>query len=418
MSCPSATLCVGVDGSGDVLTTTTPTIASSWSIASVDGGENSFDAIDCPSAQLCVAVDDSGNVVTSTNPTGGASAWTPADVNGFNTFSGISCPSTTLCVAVDVQGDVVTSTNPAGGTSAWNTATDVDTNANSQSLTSVSCPSTTLCVAVDAGGDVLTASNPAGGASAWAATAVTPTDATLGTEFTAVACPTTTYCLAGDADGDVYQSSAPAGGAAAWVPQTQDAYPIDAISCFATSSCVMVDGWGGVLFAITPQSSSGGGSGGTPGGGSGSGGSPGGGSPGTGAGSGSGSPSKPTTVGKVTVKHGKTVEVTVRCKLAAHHTCAVVATLSLTEKLLRGRIVSITATPPKAARKHASEFRTVVLGKTRKKVQGGKQAVVSVTLTAAAERLLKQRHTLPALLNVQQTSPRKLLLDKHVELRS
>ncbi len=40
--------------------------------------------VSCPSATLCVAVDSSGNVVTSTNPTGGAAAWHIAHVDGDN----------------------------------------------------------------------------------------------------------------------------------------------------------------------------------------------------------------------------------------------------------------------------------------------------------------------------------------------
>src|ERR1700753_229666 len=37
-------------------------------------------AISCPSTQLCLAVDGSGDLVSSSNPTGGPAAWTTADI--------------------------------------------------------------------------------------------------------------------------------------------------------------------------------------------------------------------------------------------------------------------------------------------------------------------------------------------------
>jgi hypothetical protein len=76
---------------------------------------NQLKGVSCPSSGLCVAVDQSGNVVTSSNPTGGAAAWTVTHVDGFNSLSGVSCPSSGLCVAVDQSGNVVTSSNPTGG---------------------------------------------------------------------------------------------------------------------------------------------------------------------------------------------------------------------------------------------------------------------------------------------------------------
>jgi hypothetical protein len=70
-------------------------------------------AVSCPSVSLCVAVDASGDVVTSTDPAGGAGAWRVAHVDR-NTqwcgnhsapcqvpFDGISCASASLCVAWD-----------------------------------------------------------------------------------------------------------------------------------------------------------------------------------------------------------------------------------------------------------------------------------------------------------------------------
>ena len=115
LSCPSATLCVATDGSGDIVTSTNPENAGSWQVAAVDTPDDSIDQVSCPSAALCVAVDDSGDVLTSTNPAGGASAWQTADIDGTGTLTGISCPTVTLCVAVDDDGVALVSTNPAGG---------------------------------------------------------------------------------------------------------------------------------------------------------------------------------------------------------------------------------------------------------------------------------------------------------------
>ncbi len=62
----------------------------------------------CLNSSLCVAVDGAGNVITSTNPTGAAAAWTVTHVDGSNMMDGVSCPTTSLCVAVDFGGNVVT----------------------------------------------------------------------------------------------------------------------------------------------------------------------------------------------------------------------------------------------------------------------------------------------------------------------
>jgi hypothetical protein len=149
VSCPSASLCVAGEQSGEIVT--------SWTPATVDNGASVL-FVSCASASLCVAVDGQGNVVTSTDPTGGASAWTPANVDATNALSGISCTSSPslLCVAVDTSGNVVTSTNPTGGASAW-TVTSVD---SGNQLVAVSCPVASLCVAGDGDGNVVTPGTP------------------------------------------------------------------------------------------------------------------------------------------------------------------------------------------------------------------------------------------------------------------
>jgi hypothetical protein len=76
-------------------------------VTNVDGSSY-LSAISCPTVSLCVATDASGDVVTSTDPTGGAAAWKVTNVDGSSYLSAISCPTTSLCVAVDEWGKAVT----------------------------------------------------------------------------------------------------------------------------------------------------------------------------------------------------------------------------------------------------------------------------------------------------------------------
>jgi hypothetical protein len=177
------------------VTSTDPTGgASNWSTADADG-TNSLVAISCPSSTLCVAVDESGDVLTSTNPAGGASAWTPAEVDtSGGQFWNVTCPSSSECVGVDDAGNIATSTNPTGGASAW-TVTNVDGEDN---VFGVSCPSTAFCVAGDDEGRILTSADPSGDAGEWPSTEVDP-----GTAIQRVACISTTLCVALDSAGNV-----------------------------------------------------------------------------------------------------------------------------------------------------------------------------------------------------------------------
>src|ERR1700693_3636342 len=81
VSCPTSGLCVAVDELGNVVTSSNPQGgAAAWTVTHVDFTKDAqsqatnLSAVSCPSGDLCVAVDFSGDVVTSTNPTGGASA--------------------------------------------------------------------------------------------------------------------------------------------------------------------------------------------------------------------------------------------------------------------------------------------------------------------------------------------------------
>ena len=115
---PLASLCVAGDFNGDVVASADPTgDASKWTVTNVAG--NTVTALSCPSASLCAGVDgNNGDVITSTDPTGGDGAWNVTNIGGFDLL-GISCPTTSFCVAVDFFGNIVTSNDPTGDSSKW-----------------------------------------------------------------------------------------------------------------------------------------------------------------------------------------------------------------------------------------------------------------------------------------------------------
>lgn len=202
ISCPSTTLCVGVEASGNVLTSTDPDGGgAAWHVTHIDSthsmiGKADLESVSCPSVAFCVVVDDAGNVFSSSDPTGGDSAWSRAQlVTGTVGDSAVSCPSTSLCVA-DVQGTVLTSTNPLGGTPAWTQAQVVA----SSIAPTISCPSDSLCVAggFDSEGRVLSSASPTEGRATWHQTLV---DGING--FNAISCPSVAFCAVVDTDGNV-----------------------------------------------------------------------------------------------------------------------------------------------------------------------------------------------------------------------
>ncbi len=246
ISCPDVTLCVAVDYTGNAIVSTNPGGGNAaWSMtpidaipSSPDGGLVEVTGVSCADPSLCVAVDQSGNVVTSTNPGGGAAAWIVSGIDGQAVLSGISCPSEQLCVAVggfepvlNQSSVVLTSKDPRDGPGTW-TATELD---SAFALTAISCPSVTFCVATDGSGDVLTSTDPTGGARAWAVSKVSNS-----TSFSALSCPTVTFCAAVTNTGDVVTSTHPTGGASAWTLSTLDSsIMFDSVSCASTRFCVI-----------------------------------------------------------------------------------------------------------------------------------------------------------------------------------
>ncbi len=254
VSCPTAAFCAAVS-SLMVLTSTDPVGgASAWHAATVD--DRALTSISCASESLCIATDNSGDLLASTDPTGGAGAWTKVDVDNGTWITSVSCPSTALCVATDYGGNVITSTNPTGGAQAWSIA-KVDTEPGAAALVGVNCPSASLCIAPGqdyTGGNLAISTNPAGGASAWTLTHV---DGNL--ELTAAACATNSLCVVFDGAGHVLTSTNPAGGPAAWTttpgPTPGPGWPVRSASCPSVSLCIAAGG-GSILSSTNPTGGS------------------------------------------------------------------------------------------------------------------------------------------------------------------
>jgi hypothetical protein len=250
VSCPSVSFCVALtssrSGGGRVIVSTAPASGPrAWHIERVGVAVNP-NAISCPSESLCVGVEEDGNVLTSSDPAGGAGTWQVAHVDGARSLSGkaslddVSCPSVSFCVAVDDAGHILTSTNPTGGPSAWQ-AVHFENLGGGGAL---SCPSVSFCVAAD-GGVILTSTNPAGGSSAWTkkgvvAGALTPT----------ISCPSESLCVANNSgpDGRLVTSTSPTGGAATWRQSlVERPNMLNVMSCPSASFCAVADDDGNIL---------------------------------------------------------------------------------------------------------------------------------------------------------------------------
>jgi hypothetical protein len=107
---PQPVLCVVGGEGGNVLTSTEPTAGEgAWTAAHVDGTAGVL-AMSCPSVTLCVGLDNQAGAVTSTHPTAGAAAWTREVIDTGQLLTAVSCPSITLCVAADWHGNIVEGT--------------------------------------------------------------------------------------------------------------------------------------------------------------------------------------------------------------------------------------------------------------------------------------------------------------------
>jgi len=272
----------------------------------------------CPSVSLCVVIDSLGNVLTSTSPAL-VTSWRVAKLRGVSRWGGLSCPSVSLCVGVGQRtvsilrsgpSYVLSSMDPAGGAarrrvarlddasglptggaSAWRVV-HVD-NAKPSALWSVSCPSVSLCVGrrrwrraqlnepdrgcvgVDArahrdggpggrlvsvgvlmrrrrwGSAITSSTDPTGGGSAWNVSCLHfPLRNPRLAFFDAVSCAWVSLFAAGGINGYAAITTNPTGGSGGWlVARVDDTNSLTAISCPSVSLCVVVDWAGNVLIA-------------------------------------------------------------------------------------------------------------------------------------------------------------------------
>jgi RHS repeat-associated protein len=244
VSCPSATLCVGVDHAGNVVSATNPIGGpSAWSLATPISSY-SLNGISCPTTNLCEAVGSNGQIFSTSTPTGAHTAWTGTTADGTKTINAVSCPSTSLCVATDANGNVLVNSNPVGSRT-W-TVTNIDGSASILAISCVPTASSAQCVATDANGNVLTATNPA---STWTTTNIDGTEA-----ITSVSCPSTGFCAATDGNGNVLVATNPIGGS--WTTTNIDGTTaVNAVSCASVTLCVATDNDGAVLANATPSAS-------------------------------------------------------------------------------------------------------------------------------------------------------------------
>ena len=205
LSCPSTTLCVAVDAVGDAFVSTDPTGGSgAWTGAYVDPGRTRgcttaglgcqppLVGVSCASTALCTAVDFSGDILTTTTPT----ATTPWTVTATSAQVGslwaLSCPTAGFCAAPDGSGDHVFTFDPAA-------PAVLDGHAVDDAVYGISCPTAALCLGDAEAGDgtsgLLGTADPTARGSRWS---FGPPAA-----VNAVACPSASACIAADGEGNV-----------------------------------------------------------------------------------------------------------------------------------------------------------------------------------------------------------------------
>ena len=151
LSCPSVSLCVGVDDAGRVLTSVDPTGGqAAWTAVPARRGIDGLDAVACPPVFACFAVDDGGALLASAAPLSRA-LWGVVPIRGEFDLWGISCGGADLCATDDIDGAIYVSRTPTASTPNWTVQRMSDIN----DIGGVVCPSSVLCFAFDDVGNVL-----------------------------------------------------------------------------------------------------------------------------------------------------------------------------------------------------------------------------------------------------------------------
>ncbi|MEO6859335.1 MAG: hypothetical protein ABI323_12260 [Solirubrobacteraceae bacterium] len=266
IACPSTSLCVAVDAAGNVITSQNPTGGqSTWTVAKIDSSPTEANSdntgpvllrgVSCPSAGLCVAVDGAGNALVSTDPAGGAAAWTitHADTNRTHgcggaglacqpPLVGVSCPTIALCAAVDFSGNILTTQNPAVP-GPWSSAPTAGNQLSS--LWGVSCPVVGFCATVNGTAGRAITFNPAAPAS--------QRQRSLPDGLYGIWCQSASLCLASAHTqagvSGLLGSYNPAAPTSTWSLSSLGG--ITAVACPSAAMCVAVDGEGEVAAGLT-----------------------------------------------------------------------------------------------------------------------------------------------------------------------
>jgi hypothetical protein len=205
LTCPSTRLCLALDGSGRLLISRHPSGgATGWKVEQVDPNKSAacyyehktgpncraaLEYLACPSVSMCVAVDDSGRILTSTHPAAEGkkwSSWGPRTPN-FHWLIGLSCPTTTFCLGGQPTG---------GGVAAWN-PTRPRTNPrpvgdDHGGILGEFCLSARWCFTWLNSNKVFISTDPGSTHASWTPTTLPGGKAAL----QSMSCPTTTICLA------------------------------------------------------------------------------------------------------------------------------------------------------------------------------------------------------------------------------
>jgi hypothetical protein len=230
-SCPSAGFCAVAtldanSGPSDVLVSSDPTGgAATWVGGQV--GTGGVHSLTCASAALCVAVDATGALLTSTDP-GNPSSWSA--VAGASGVDELACPSTALCLATTRgSSQLLASTDPGAPDQTWTPITLAG--AAPGTIGQIACGSASLCVTA-AGGTVYTSTDPAS-SDGWSSAAQPPGASASGNE-SAASCAGPDLCVLGESDANgVLVSTTPSD------PASYTRVPLFApAACLAVVDCV------------------------------------------------------------------------------------------------------------------------------------------------------------------------------------
>ncbi len=169
IACASASFCAGVDGWGNFVASQDPTAGqSAWRATGIGtggqplwlvpnaGSENVLTAVACRSATLCVGTNGDGAVITTTRPRSGNPAWSLTGPRRRALL--VTCATVLWCFALDQRGDIFSSLKPARGARHWARAHPdgaLSHMSGPVSQTLFSCPATRLCLTVDRVGKAL-----------------------------------------------------------------------------------------------------------------------------------------------------------------------------------------------------------------------------------------------------------------------